>query len=54
MQCKIETDMKKVVKQPKESPIMTPHSVTGGTEQKYFTAEEAMAFMEPRIRAMFK
>ena len=26
----------------------------GNVAKKYFTAEESMAFLEPRIRAMFK
>jgi len=26
----------------------------GATQQKYFTADEAISFMEPRIRAMFR
>ena len=47
-------NMKNAVKQPEESPIVTAHGVAEASEQKYFTAEEAMAFMEPRIRAMFK
>jgi len=37
----------------KENPIVA--SPSSGTVQKdYFTAEEAMAYMEPRIRAMFQ
>ena len=40
--------------QPQESPMKTPNGNSGGTQQMYFTPEEAMAFMEPRIRAMFK
>ena len=51
---KYKQNMKDVCKQPNESPIATPHGVTSGSEQQYFTAEEAMAFMEPRIRAMFR
>jgi len=26
----------------------------GATQQKYYTADEAILFMEPRIRAMFR
>jgi len=26
----------------------------GNPQQKYFTADEAIAFLEPRIRAMFQ
>lgn len=36
-----------------ESPILT-NVGSGNVEKKYFTAEESMAFLEPRIRAMFK
>ena len=42
---------------PKHSNEMPFQSIGGSVnspEKKYFTAEEAMAFMEPRIRAMFK
>jgi len=31
-----------------------PEAGAGTVQQKYFTADEAMAFMEPRIRAMFR
>jgi len=37
----------------KESPLRAEQTGAGVTKQ-YFTAEEAMSFMEPRIRAMFK
>ena len=37
----------------KEEPIVAEPK-TGTVQQQYFTAEEAMTFMEPRIRAMFK
>jgi len=35
-----------------ESPLM--EGTVGGLEKMYYTADEAMSFMEPRIRAMFK
>ena len=40
-------------KQAKEMPIGT-ETGAGNVQQQYFTADEAMAFLEPRIRAMFK
>ncbi len=36
-----------------EEPVIA-EPASGGVQQQYFTAEEAMTFMEPRIRAMFK
>ena len=39
-------------KERKEMPIPSERPI--GSQQKYFTADEAMAFLEPRIRAMFK
>ena len=38
---------------PNESPLLT-NGGSGVDEKKYFTVEESMAFLEPRIRAMFK
>lgn len=40
--------------QPKQMPYGSEN--TGGVNpaKQYFTADEAMAFLEPRIRAMFK
>lgn len=37
-----------------ESPIMENSSGLGSAKKQYFSADEAMAFLEPRIRAMFK
>ena len=37
----------------KEIPVAT-ESKNMGSAKQYYTAEEAIAFMEPRIRAMFK
>ena len=39
---------------PKEAPMGTDSTSVGTPQQKYFTADEVMAFLEPRIRAMFK
>ena len=41
-------------KEPKQAPIGTDSTGVGTPQQMYFTADEAMAFLEPRIRAMFK
>ena len=36
----------------KEAPITT--EVSGNVQKKYYTADEAIAYLEPRIRAMFQ
>ena len=41
-------------KEPKQAPIGTDSTGIGTPQQMYFTADEAIAFLEPRIRAMFK
>ena len=38
----------------KQMPFGSEDIGTGTSQQKYSTADEAMAFMEPRIRAMFR
>jgi hypothetical protein len=38
----------------KEAPITTEESSAGNVQKKYYTADEAIAFLEPRIRAMFQ
>ena len=40
--------------EPKQMPIASENIGTGTSPQKYFTADEAMAFLEPRIRSMFR
>ena len=40
--------------EPKQMPIGSENHGLGTPQQQYFTADEAMAFLEPRIRAMFK
>ena len=47
----MQTDVKH---QPNEAPITTDAIGTGNVQKKYYTADEAIAFLEPRIRAMFK
>ncbi len=37
----------------KQMPFGSENIGTGTPQQMYFTADEAMAFLEPRIRAMF-
>ena len=37
-----------------EAPITTDVVGVGNPQQKYYTADEAIAFLEPRIRAMFQ
>ena len=41
-------------KQTQQAPMVTEATGGGIPQQKYFTAEEAIAFLEPRIRAMFR
>ena len=40
-------------KEKNEMPFAS-ESKASGAQKQYFTADEAMAFLEPRIRAMFK
>lgn len=45
--------MKREEQYDKESPIAATDGANT-VEQKYFTAEESIAYLEPRIRALFK
>lgn len=40
--------------QAKESPVLETISGQGSAKSNYYSADEAMAILEPRIRAMFK
>lgn len=40
--------------QSKEAPIVDNTIGHGMAKKQYYSADEAMAFLEPRIRAMFK
>lgn len=40
--------------QKKETPVSEMTAQGGTAPKQYYTADEAMAFLEPRIRAMFK
>ena len=40
------------MQEPKQMPLASENICSGNPQQKYFTADEAMAFMEPRIRAI--
>ena len=42
------------IQEPNQTPLGADNMGAGTPQQKYFTADEAMAFLEPRIRAMFK
>ena len=43
------------VKHPSNEAPITPDAIgSGNVQKKYYTADEAIAFLEPRIRAMFK
>ena len=37
-----------------EAPITIDAAGAGNPQKKYYTADEAIAFLEPRIRAMFQ
>ncbi|MDY2943481.1 MAG: hypothetical protein SOT07_07285 [Paludibacteraceae bacterium] len=37
-----------------EMPRLDESTSNSSTQKRYFTAEEAMAYMEPRIRSMFQ
>ena len=38
----------------KQMPLVSENIGVGVPQKEYFTADEAMAFLEPRIRAMFR
>ena len=38
----------------KEMPFSTESSVSATQQRQYYTVDEAMAYLEPRIRAMFR
>ena len=40
--------------EPKQMPFQSENNGAGMPQKEYFTADEAMAFLEPRIRAMFR
>ena len=39
---------------PQEMPFGSESGSVNNVQKKYYTADEAVAFLEPRIRAMFK
>ena len=39
---------------PQEMPLGSESGSINNVQKKYYTADEAVAFLEPRIRAMFK
>ena len=39
---------------PQEMPFGSESGSINNEQKKYYTADEAVAFLEPRIRAMFK
>ena len=42
------------IQESKQMPIGSESIGVGTPQQQYFTADEAIAFLEPRIRAMFR
>ena len=45
---------KKIMQEKNESPINVIGTSGSATTKKYYTADEAMTFIEPQIRAMFR
>jgi len=41
-------------KEPQQMPLGSEKNGASMPQKEYFTADEAMAFLEPRIRAMFR
>ena len=39
---------------PKEMPLCMESGNINNVQKKYYTADEAVAFLEPRIRALFR
>ena len=54
LQAKLKMIMDMKSQELNQMPIASENHGAGNPQQKYFTADEAMAFMEPRIRAMFR
>lgn len=38
----------------KQMPVNPEYSVTASQPRQYYTVDEAMTYLEPRIRAMFR
>ena len=38
----------------KQMPMNTEYSGSASQQRQYYTVDEAMAYLEPRIRAMFR
>ena len=38
----------------KQMPVNTEYSTSASQQRQYYTVDEAMAYLEPRIRAMFR
>lgn len=38
----------------KQEPVNTEYSTSAAQPRQYYTVDEAMAYLEPRIRAMFR
>ena len=54
LQRKIKNNRKMKTQQPKQMPFISENNGGGVPQKEYFTADEAMAYLEPRIRAMFR
>ena len=41
-------------KEPQQMPILSEDIGAGNPQRKYYSVDEALAYLEPRIRAMFR
>jgi hypothetical protein len=42
------------IQEPQQMPISSENIGSGTPQRQYYTVDEAMAYLEPRIRAMFR
>lgn len=54
MQRKIKNNTIMRQQEPQQMPLGSEKNGAGLPQKEYFTADEAMAYLEPRIRAMFR
>ena len=47
-------DMNMKTQELKQMPMNTEYSSSASQQRQYYTVDEAMAYLEPRIRAMFR
>ena len=54
MQRKIKNNTIMKQQEPQQKPLGSEKNGADLPQKEYFTADEAMAYLEPRIRAMFR